>query len=311
MVLPLRPEKVEAVKQQLSSIHPEIILFMSKTKELSLREDNVDIRFHKISSLSISKEVDIRTMKNEESESFTLHLSAEGNEHSKGKCSYYMWRQCFRVNLESRVDERKDIEKWAITLAFPLDERLTRGNAAVGVYAFLPTEMVTGFPFIIQSDFLLVSSRESMVLDNKWNQGILDCIPSAFCAAFIALLRGEESSPQSSRAHLFKYLPIVNPSCPHLRKVRDAIQAKLRMQEVVKCEASMTHKAFCKPAEAGTILPDTLESARQDGVQTPSATCRSNRIYVVYSCLDQGQFAHILEFFGVGCVSYDWYSLCL
>ena len=27
-----------------------------------------------------------------------------------------------------------------------------------GIYAFLPTEMVTGFPFIIQAEFLLVSS---------------------------------------------------------------------------------------------------------------------------------------------------------
>ena len=29
---------------------------------------------------------------------------------------------------------------------------------AVGIYAFLPTKMVTGFPFIIQAEFLLVSS---------------------------------------------------------------------------------------------------------------------------------------------------------
>ena len=29
---------------------------------------------------------------------------------------------------------------------------------ATGIYAFLPTEMVIGFPFIIQAELLLVSS---------------------------------------------------------------------------------------------------------------------------------------------------------
>jgi hypothetical protein len=129
-------------------------------------------------------------MKNEHSQSFILHLSAQENEDRKSECSYYMWRQCFPVQEQSRIEERKDMDKWVITLAFPFEERLNRAEnkIASGIYAFLPTEMITGFPFIIQADFLLVSSRESIILNNKWNQGILDCIPSAFCSAFISLL---------------------------------------------------------------------------------------------------------------------------
>ena len=38
IVLPLCPEKVEVVKQQLSSIDPKFILFMSKLKKLTVRE---------------------------------------------------------------------------------------------------------------------------------------------------------------------------------------------------------------------------------------------------------------------------------
>jgi len=62
-----------------------------------------------------------------------------------------MWRQWFPIENEYRVEQRKDIAKWAITLAFPMGNRFAGGNmVAAGIYAFLPTEMVTGFPFIIQ-----------------------------------------------------------------------------------------------------------------------------------------------------------------
>ncbi|KAI8017383.1 Protein NO VEIN [Camellia lanceoleosa] len=40
IVLPLKPDKVQPVKQQLSTIHPEILLFLSKIKRLSVKEDN-------------------------------------------------------------------------------------------------------------------------------------------------------------------------------------------------------------------------------------------------------------------------------
>jgi len=87
------------------------------------------------------------------------------------------------------------MDMWVITLAFPFHERLNRsGNKmGAGIYAFLPTEMVTGFPFVIQADFLLVTSTESIIFYSKWNQGILNCIPSAFCSAFSSLLRSVES----------------------------------------------------------------------------------------------------------------------
>jgi len=47
--------------------------------------------------------------------------------------------------------------------------------------------MVTNLPFIIQADFLLASSRESILFDSQWNRGILECVPSAFVNAFGAL----------------------------------------------------------------------------------------------------------------------------
>ena len=78
-----------------------------------------------------------------------------------------------------------------------IQQRLHRGMSSIGIYAFLPTEMVTNFPFVIQVDFLLASSRETILLDNKWNQGILDCVASAFINAFVSLVKTSKNAPIS------------------------------------------------------------------------------------------------------------------
>ena len=59
-----------------------------------------------------------------------------------------MWRQWLPVENEYRIEQRKDIEKWAITLAFPMGNifAFPMGNifaggnmVAAGIYAFIPT----------------------------------------------------------------------------------------------------------------------------------------------------------------------------
>nr|KAJ0204061.1 hypothetical protein LSAT_V11C500233080 [Lactuca sativa] len=76
LVLPLKPEKVKAVKDQLSSIHPEVLLFLSKIRWLSVREVNEDSRLNTVSAVSISKEKNFVTAKNMDADSYTLHLTA-------------------------------------------------------------------------------------------------------------------------------------------------------------------------------------------------------------------------------------------
>ena len=61
------------------------------------------------------------------------------------------------------------MDKWVITLAFLFKERLNKdgNNIAANIYAFLPTKMVTKFPFVIQADFLLATSREGVIFYSK------------------------------------------------------------------------------------------------------------------------------------------------
>jgi len=172
--------------------------------------------------------------------------------------------------------------------------------AVVGIYAFLPTEIVTGFPFIIQAYFLLVSSRESITFNNKWNQGILRCVPLAFCSAFLALISG--NSPLSSKTWVYRYLPFHIPRYPHLTQARDAIQTQLKAKEVVLCDVIFGNKHLCKPTEARTILPSfkrILEKARGQVHQSDFIHLYSHNVHIVHPYLDKQEFYNSLNSLGV------------
>ncbi|XP_042504941.1 uncharacterized protein LOC122081759 [Macadamia integrifolia] len=312
IVLPLKSDKVGPVKQQLSCMHPEVLLFLSKIKRLSIREDNEDRRLNTVSAISISSETDFVMRKNIDAESYSLHLSAEeNNDESGGECSYYMWRQKFPVRLENRV-ERKEVEEWMITLAFPNGERLNRGMNPPGVYAFLPTEMVTNFPFIIQADFILASSRETVRLDNQWNKGILDCVPFAFFDAFISLVKTTTAAPVSALAHMFDFIPVRSSSYPKLNSVREKIKEKLVEETIIPCESYTDQMLFSKPSEVGRIMPsfwNILIKARKQDVSLHNLS--SHGLCVLNSAFDREEYNDVLNFLGVRPMDNNWYVKCI
>ncbi|OIV93309.1 hypothetical protein TanjilG_14560 [Lupinus angustifolius] len=313
IVLPLKPEKVEPVKHQLSTIHPEVLLFLSKIKHLSVKEVNEDPKLNSVSSVAISSEVNFMTRKNMNAESYTLHLSAEENGGSGEECSYYMWKQRFPVRAENMVQRRNGVEEWVITLAFPNHERLHRGENFPGVYSYLPTEMVTNFPFIIQADFVLASSRETILLDNKWNLGILECIPSAFMAAFKTLVLASDQAPVSSLPRMFKFLPVDSSSYEKLNYVREKIKEKLVEENIIPIETYSDQKHFYKPSEVRRLLPDfwnVLTKARAEGVYLHNLSSHDG-IKILNSSFDLKQYDHILQFLGVKKVNVEWYAKCI
>ncbi|KAJ8554132.1 hypothetical protein K7X08_024810 [Anisodus acutangulus] len=311
LVLPLKPDKVKSVKQQLSSIHPEVLLFLSKIKKLSVREDNEDPRLNTVSAISISSETDFVKKKNIDAESYMLHLSAD-EISGLGECSYYMWKQKFPVKREHRVDRRVEVDEWVITLAFPNGERLNRGTSSPGIYAFLPTEMVTNFPFIIQADFVLASSRETILLDDIWNKGILDCVPSAFVNSFTSLVRGNEGAPISTLTHMFGFLPVNGSPFPILNGVRDSIKRKLLDESIIPCESYMEQQFFQKPNDVGRLIPafwNLLNKAMKQGVVLHNIS--SHGRFIVNSAFDKKMYNHILNFLEVKQVDNGWYAKCI
>ncbi|KAK9036381.1 hypothetical protein V6N11_078385 [Hibiscus sabdariffa] len=314
IVLPLKPDKVKPVKQQLSSIEPEVLLFLSKIKHLSVREDNEDPRLNTVSGIAITSETNFVTRKNIDAESYTLILSAEENSDKLGnECSYHIWKQKFPVRPENKVERRMDVEELVITLAFPNQERLQRGMKLPGVYAFLPTEMVTNFPFIIQGDFVLSSSRETILLDNKWNQGILDYVPSAFVNAFISLVKMTDEAPVSSLRRMFNFLPVNSSVYKNFNALREAIRSTLVDEDILPSDESCTgQKFFHKPSEVGRIMPafwDIVEKARKEGLDLYNLS--SHGIYILHSSFDMNEYDNILNFLGVEPVDNGWYAKCI
>ncbi|KAI5435695.1 uncharacterized protein LOC127118737 [Lathyrus oleraceus] len=313
IVLPLKSDKVDPVKQQLSKVHPEVLLFLKKIRHLSVREVNKNPSQNTITSVSISSEINFVTRKNMNAESYTLHLSAGENSSSEKECSYYMWTQKFPVRPENVVERRTDLEEWVVTLAFPVHERLHTSKTSPGVYAFLPTEMVTNFPFIIQADFVLASSRETILLDNKWNQGILECVPSAFMDAFKTLVIRSGQVPVSSLARTFKVLPIESSPFEKFNHVRDKIKAKLIEENIVPIETYTEQKHFYKPGAVSRLLPefwDILNKARDEGVYLLNLSSHDGR-KILSSSFDTTEYDKILDFLGVKSVNVDWYAKCI
>ncbi|KAJ4728848.1 DNA binding ATP binding [Melia azedarach] len=310
-VFPLKPDKVKPVKEQLSSVHPEVLLFLSKIKRISVREDNEDPRLNPVSAITISSETNFLGRKNIDAESYALDLSAKGDEFDK-TCRYHMWRQKFPVKPENRVERRMEIDEWVITLAFPFGERVDRGTNSPGVYAFLPTNMVTKFPFIIQADFLLPSSRETILLDDKWNQGILNCVPSAFVNALISWVKSTNVAPVSTLTRMFGFLPVNNPSCPELNAVRESIQKQLAEEDIVPSESSTKQKSFHKPRDVGRLMPrfwDILEKAKAQDVRLKNLS--HHGIKVLNSSFDTEEYDQVLKFLGVRTVNNEWYAKCI
>lgn len=64
------------MKEPLSSIDPEVLLFLSKIRHLTVREDKEDLKLNTVTAIDIISETDFVMKKNRDALSYTIHLSA-------------------------------------------------------------------------------------------------------------------------------------------------------------------------------------------------------------------------------------------
>ena len=74
--------------------------------------EHMDI--NKIYKIYGFQETNLRNSQRNDNESFIFHMSAERDHFFIKKCSYYMGRKQFLMEGGCRVEQRKDIEKWAL-----------------------------------------------------------------------------------------------------------------------------------------------------------------------------------------------------
>ena len=317
IILPLKPKKVEAVKKKLSEIHPEVLLFLNKIKRLSIRETSSKTCIaDSISAASISTETNLVSLKTQGANCRVVHLSVQEEvDVTETTCHYYVWRQGFPVKPNNMVDARKDIKEWVISLAFPSGERLKRGTSSTGVFAFLPTAMVTNFPFIIQGDFILSSSRETILLDNKWNSGILDQVPRSFCSAFNAFMKSTLTEKYFSVAQVLHFLPC--QVCPYkeLNTVRQFIMILLQEECIVPYETFVDEKiVFCKPTNVIRVLPEfrkIMRRIKEHGVLSHAISAQGK--FVLHNSVDCKEYDDSCNFLKVAPagICNDWYGKCI
>ncbi|CAM6084031.1 unnamed protein product [Calypogeia fissa] len=220
IILPLRHDKVELVRKQLKGLSPENILFLSKIRELHVVDRTEDranrrgvlriIRSDPISN--VTGEISPRIVSGVEVKGsykfFKVTLSVERNgEGFSDTFPYLVFQGLFPVT-DPDV-ERQEVNEWAISVAFPLEGRASSHDAG-DIFCFLPTELRTGFPFIVNADFILTSSRECIRFNADWNSGILNCVPVAFEVAFSRMILPPRSNSKflSDRRDAYKFLPV-------------------------------------------------------------------------------------------------------
>lgn len=151
ILLPLMPKKYSQIDSALKSHEPEISLFLSKLKriEISVPSECYSACFESVINKNVTT------------------LCVEVNE--KISESRY-WLSSKEIDVPDNINEekREGVKNRTIMAAYPLDKQDISHN----VFAYLPTKMNAGLPFIVNADFLMVSNRES-INQSDWNQWLL------------------------------------------------------------------------------------------------------------------------------------------
>lgn len=182
---------------------------------------------------------------------------------------------------------------------------MSRATSSVGIFAFLPTTMVTDFPFLIQADFILNSSRDCILLDNVWNLGILECIPSSFVNAF------GSHSLCTSVGRAFEFLPAQASPIPQFNELRESIRTRLQSLEIVPCGIYKDITSLVQPQEAVRILPKFRDLVGGIKIKGNVLSSSSSLRRVLHQSLDLEKYNAILEFLGVTYANDHWYTKCV
>ena len=177
IILPLtKPDfGYEKIEEMLRDIEPEVILFLSKLEEIRVETDTGD-------NLTILKD---STMMPE------VAVIVEGNKQGKvfsNSDKFLVCTKCFDKPEHIYHEKRDRIKNRDVSIAFPLNE----DSEAVGkIFAYLPVRSDTGFPFLINADFILPSSRED-IQDVSWNHWLMDCVASLVTSELLPLLKEKQ-----------------------------------------------------------------------------------------------------------------------
>jgi len=193
------------IEKKIRDIEPIVLLFLSKLKSLQI--------FNKQKHL-----VNV----NRSSQVSYANFEKVSLEFNNSKEIYFLVKKIITKPAEIDEPKRDKTTKREIVLAFPaLDNKFIEDR----VFSFLPTEMKTGLPFLIQSDFILIGNRENIIQDNDWNLWLLDELVDFFVIEFPNL-------KEYDKYNFLKYLANKNSTHAFIDKYYNKILDKLKHKSI-------------------------------------------------------------------------------
>ncbi|MHA1381919.1 MAG: sacsin N-terminal ATP-binding-like domain-containing protein, partial [Candidatus Helarchaeota archaeon] len=219
--LPIKPEKKTEIKDFFDEVHPNILLFLRKLKEIKilLKEKNKTV----VKKIELNEKGSIIEIVN------------------NGMKNYWkIIKKLFKIPQTINEKRRENIIETEIILAFPLNKiNLPETSNKQYVFAFLPIKKY-GFKFVIQADFILSINREDIIKDNDWNKWLRDSIIEVYLDAV------EEFKKSEKMKYTFhNYLPLDEIDDDFFLPVVNGLYSKLREKDCILTETNR----WCKPSE--------------------------------------------------------------
>ena len=212
LLLPLKPDKKPQIIEYLKSIKAETILFLKKLEGISIEAESADESLELLRSTSDAgvTELLVRRAKSEPEVS-----------------SYCTYTHKASVPPHLKEEKREEIEERVVTIALPLSNNATSGL----IYAYLPTEVDSGLPFLINADFILTANRESIQVGRQWNLWLQGEVADAVANA---LLHRVSSHPTDCSVYGYIPIPGNEKQLPkYFRVISDVVAEKLRKHPIV------------------------------------------------------------------------------
>jgi Holliday junction resolvase-like predicted endonuclease len=222
LLLPLKEGKKQLIVDHLKDIQAETILFLQKLEGLTI---------------DIEETGECIELARNNGETGVTELLVQSGRSEAVVHNYWLYDQKATVPETVKEEKREGITKRNISLALPLEPD---GRSGL-VYAYLPTEVDSGFPFLINADFMLTANRESIQSERPWNVWLQTEISKVVVSALIKM-REEERFKEG----VYGYIPLPGQtkSLPeYFGRISDLILEGLRNEQFVLSDRSTLHSA--------------------------------------------------------------------
>ena len=232
-------DKLAKVRRELNNFDPKLLLFLRRLRSVNIEIDGRSTTYDRLDTTLndiVSTKISVRP---EDSRESILHYSVV----------------TYACPVTVQDEARKNRKTTDVSLAFPAVPEVEACHA----YNCLPI-CPTGFPFLLQGDFILSASREGLNASHeKWNDMILD----GLAAAFLCAVDRFNKSPQLAYSWP-KWLPRSPFPSPFL-KISILIQEMLQSSKVLWSDDGK----LCVPAQL-FVVPRLW----RDNHDTPLVTAR-------------------------------------